>query len=186
MQKRHRDLFLLFAGVGLGLALGNHFLRGRGEDPRHDVPDDVALCKQRQRALYRGLVALAQDEGGLPGGTGAELLARLVDEGRLEGGAEALQCTGAGAGDAPPGFVLRDRDAAPLEAFPMGGDEPLLACDQAGGDNHPGTLNVLYADGSVRTFVLTRLLERGQVPAGTETLTLGPDSPVAALRVFPE
>ena len=203
MKKGHRDLVVLLVVVA-GLALGARaFLGGRGESPRHDVPDHVQVCTQHLRALHRALVAYTQTKGALPARGGAPLLGALFESGILEdtpADRALLTCPGPGSppvamdanwkdaesfGPQHTGYAVRDLVAHPLEKYPTGGEFAFLACDQAAGDNHGGILNVLMADGSVRTFVLAQLLERGLVPPETTRIELGPSSPIELLRVFP-
>ena len=57
----------------------------------------------------------------------------------------------------------------------------LMADDNDGGMNHATTTNVLYTDGSVRTFELFKLREEGLI-GDEEDLLVGPDSPIDDLR----
>lgn len=78
-------------------------------------------------------------------------------------------------------YAGRDIDRFPLRKFPGDGKEPLVADDNDGGMNHATTTNVLYSDGSVRTFELFKLREEG-VLGEQEILLVGPDSPIEDLR----
>lgn len=204
MKKGQRDLVILAAFVALGVVFVPKLLRGKGEDPRHDVADDVSICRDRQRAIHRALVAYtSQDEGRLPTSRGPALLAELFASGILEDTEEdrtLMACPGPGAaplaeganwmdptgvGAQHTGYAVRDLDVHPLTKYPTGGEQPFLACDQANGGNHASVLNVLYADGSVRTLHLQQLIEQELLPAGTTALELGPDAALEALRFFP-
>ena len=43
---------------------------GGGESPRHEVPSDVSVCVERQRALYEALRTYADGHGGAGADTG--------------------------------------------------------------------------------------------------------------------
>src|SRR6185503_17199024 len=61
-------------------------------------------------------------------------------------------------------YAGRDTKNFPLRKFPGSGKEPLVADDNVGDPdqgNHRTTTNVLYADGSVGTFELFELREKG-------------------------
>jgi len=79
-------------------------------------------------------------------------------------------------------YAVRDFAAFPLDQFPTGGREPILACGNAHGMNHADAVNVLYADKTVRTFTIEQEVERGTLEAGATLLPVGPDSPLADLR----
>jgi len=68
---------------------------------------------------------------------------------------------------------------------PGSGKQILVAddnCTKPGEQNHPGTTVVLYASGVVGTFQLMELHRDGTLSKDEEVLTVGPDSPVEALR----
>ena len=177
---------------------------GGGEDPRKEVPSDVVVCRENMRAIYAGLREYATRHGHAPEGSGARFLAALIAEGVWEDTPESrarLTCPGAGAQPVPPGtdwsapatldeastaYAARDVAAHPFETFPAGGRVVVLACDDAAGMNHAGVLNVLYADGAVRTFELADLIAAGRVPADATGIVVGPRSPLEELRVLVE
>lgn len=172
------------------------------ESPIRDVPSDVSTCREHMREIYAGLRTYAQRSGRAPEGAGARFLAALIAEGVWEDTPEnraKLTCPGVHAAPVPPGtdwktpasldgqssaYAARDTVAHPFGAFPSGGRAAVLACDDAQRMNHEGVLNVLYADGSVRTFALEELIAAGRVPAGTSNLVVGPASPLEELRVL--
>ncbi len=173
---------------------------GGSEGPIREVPSDVALCRERLREIYAGLRTYAERSGHAPAGAGTRFLAALIAEGVWEDTPEnraRLTCPGPGAEPVPAGtdwkapgtldgrssaYAARDAAAHPFESFPAGGRVAVLACDDA--RNHGGVLNVLYADGSVRTFALEELVAAGRLPTGTASLAAGPESPLEELRVL--
>ena len=199
-MKKHQALAFGLVAVVAALLLGYRFACSRGEDPRHDVPDDVRTCKENLRDIYEGLRAYHAKHGRLPQGSGPRFLGALIAEGIWEdtpAHRAKLTCPGPHAHAVPEkinwsdagsltsrhtAYAVRDFEAFPLEKFPCGGDEPLISCDNADALNHDGATNVLYAEKTVRTFLLPQEIERGRVPAGTTHLVVGPDSPFPDLR----
>jgi hypothetical protein len=198
-MKKHQGIaILLVAAVAIILCF--RFGCDRGEDPRHDVPDDVRTCRENLREIHEGLLAYQAKFGELPGGSGPRFLAALIAGGIWEDTPEnraKLTCPGPHASPVPENvdwsdagsltaahsaYAVRDFAAHPLVRFPTGGDEPILACDNAHAMNHDGATNVLYADKTVRTFLIEQEIARGRVPAGTTNLILGPESPLPDLR----
>ena len=77
-------------------------------------------------------------------------------------------------------YAWRDMQSFPLERFPGSEHEPLAACAAAG--HAPDVVHVLYIDGSVQALTLAGLKAEGVVPADTDVVSIGPDSPVPDLR----
>ena len=177
---------------------------GEGPSPRHEVDSDVRRCTANLQAIYDGLRAYDDRFGHPPGGSGVSFFAALVSSGiwpNTPESIERLTCPGPGASPVPPDADLNDltslsdessayagRDIAahPLLAFPSGGPDNhvLVACDNAQAMNHDGAMNVLFSDRTIQTIRIERLVETGVVPAGTDRVAVGPDSPVEALRVL--
>jgi prepilin-type N-terminal cleavage/methylation domain-containing protein/prepilin-type processing-associated H-X9-DG protein len=86
-------------------------------------------------------------------------------------------------------YAGRNMRRSPLRKFPGSGSEPIMACanhdpfDDVPMMNHEGATNVLFADGSVKTFELS-VLKRESEDFGPdeEVLVVGPDSQLEALR----
>ena len=173
---------------------------GKGEDFRHDVTDDVRACQENQLAIYEGLIAYEAKHGKVPDGAGPAFLAALIADGIWEDTPEnraRLTCPGPGAHAVPGNVDLRNPDSLtgehsayavrdfrnhPLDKFPTGGDEPILACDNAHGMNHEDAVNVLYADKTVRRFLLEQEIEGGRLPEDATTIVVGPESAIPDLR----
>lgn len=169
--------------------------RNPGKSPFPAVASDVTACRDDLRAIYTGLREYASRFGSAPAEPGDAFFLALITSGVWPDTAESrrlLTCPGrharpatfdlaAGAASA---FAGRDTKNHPLAKFPSGGAElePLVACDNAAGMNHDGAMNVLYSDGSVRTFRLEDLIAAGKLPAGTTDIPVGPDSPLEDLR----
>ncbi|HED65398.1 MAG TPA: hypothetical protein ENJ09_07570 [Planctomycetes bacterium] len=200
MRRRIVPLLVLLVGLGLFWAT-----RERSPAPPGiEVSSDVAECRRHLLAIYDGLRAYHERFGRLPERAGVGFLASLVADGIWENDeahAALLTCPGPGARPVTPttdlsdpstwtedssAYAGRDPIGSPIEKFPAGGPaaSALAACDNQAGCNHPGILNVLYTDRTVRTFELAALLRRGEVPPGTEHLIVGPDSPLSGLRVL--
>lgn len=167
---------LLVLAVAAALYLWN----GPGATPIVDLPDDARVCAERLRAIHAGLLAYKQREGRLPGGSGPAWLEGLITDGVWPDEPEARLRLSCPATTEP--YAARDTLAFPLAKFPSGGPErePLASC--GAGRGHDGRWNVLHSDGSVVTLVLAHEIERGTLPAGTTTLSVGPGSPVPDLR----
>ena len=188
-------------GVGLLLLLAPLAGCGDepGESPRPAFDSDVEACHHNLGEIYRGLRALADQQDWQPSEGGVAFFGALIRTGFWSDDPEnraRLTCPGSGvpAGD-PPSFAGdepltgahsayagRDLAAFPLERFPTRGDEPLMACDNAAGMNHAGVMNVLYADGSIKTFQLDQEIERGRLGPDAAVIPVGPDSPLPDLR----
>ncbi len=177
-----------------------------GEPPslRHDVSSDVRTCTSNLQAIYDGLRAYNDRFGRPPSGSGVAFFAELVSAGIWEDSPEArerLTCPGSGATPVPDAtdfaqlasltnassaYAGRDSAAFPLTTFPAGGPDntALVACDNAHGMNHDGVMNVLFTDRTIQALYLDQLIESGALPPGTETIVVGPDSPLEELRVL--
>ena len=174
----------------------------RNNDLRHDVPSDVTACKRHMMAIYKGLTSRARTaEVDLSSGYG--LVSSLIDDGiwkRTPENRAMLTCPGPGADPMPEealvlpdtfgpeltAYACRNMEAHPLAKFPSGGEsnEPLIACDNANGMNHDGVMNVLYTDGTILTLHIDHEIERGNLPAGTTMIEVGPNSPLEDLKKF--
>jgi len=162
-----------------------------------DVPSDVRVCREHLERIYRGLLEYRERFGHAPTASGTAFFGALIADGVWEADAAslaALACPGKASHaidtDAPWGsparssYAGRDNASSPLPAFPSGGDavEPLVACDGAKGPNHGDSIQLLYSDGSIRTYSLAELVAAGTLPAEARTVPLGPESPIAELR----
>jgi len=169
------------------------------ETPRPTFDSDVEECSARLREIHRALADLARERGWQPSHSGVGLFAELVASGAWPDTAESrarLTCPGRNAAaqgeksfadlaaldEGHSAYAGRDLAAFPLPGFPTSGREILMACDNAGGMNHDGVMNALYADGSVKTFSLSAEIEGGALPAGAASIPVGPDSPIPDLR----
>lgn len=167
--------------------------RGEGPSPRRVVDSDVRLCKQRLRAIYAGLLVQKERLGEQPMPTGEAFLSGLIEDGVWEDTPESrsnLRCPGpfapaleAGSG---VGYVVGDFEALGLGEFPSGGIylRAIVACPSTPKLSHEGLLNVLFNDGSIKTLELKRLIEQGRLPAGSQSIPLGAQSPIEELRVL--
>lgn len=156
------------------------------ESPFPDVPSDVHLCQENLRTIYAGLREYKAREGSAPPQPGRAFFEELISSGVWEDTPEnraRLACPGK---DGHGTYAGRDTVNHPLPKFPSGGAdiETLIACDNAGGMNHEGAMNVLRSDGSVVTYRLDELIEQQKLPAGTVDLPVGADSPLETLRVL--
>ena len=188
-------LFAVPALLGLGACSC-----GAAESPVVEFDSDVDSCRARLKNIYDGLRALKDEQGVTPSAPGVDFFAVLIAEGQWEDVPEAralLSCPGPGvpaidfsSSFADLGSVTGEhsayagRDTAnhPLAAFPTRGTEPLIACDNAAGMNHDGVMNVLYADGSIKTYVLEQEREKGTLGADETTIWIGPNSQLEDLR----
>jgi len=200
MRARQVVVLLLVAAVAAML----YRWRGCSEAPVVDLPSNVQECASNLSRIYAALVLYPErspDER-WPKESGVRFLAALIASGTLADTPEnraLLTCPGPGAAPVPESvdydalekltsadsaYAARDMTAFPLAKFPSGGAEiePLVACDNEHGLNHDGCMNVLYSDGSVSTLFLDEEIERGNLPAGSKTIQVGRDSPIADLR----
>ena len=188
--------------VVLAFAVFLWFWRGCSHDVRPPLPADIDRCAENLRAIYAGLITYRERTGHAPEESGVAFLGALIASGVWEDTPEnraRLTCPGPGAAavredvdyktlagltGADSAYAARDTKAFPLAKFPSGGVElePLVACDNARGPNHAGSMNVLYSDGSVVVLVFAQEIERGTLPAGAHTIAVGKDSPVEDLR----
>jgi len=60
--------------------------------------------------------------------------------------------------------------------------EIIVADDNEGGNNHTGHLNYLAAGGQVVELQYSKLVEKGLIPTESETVPVGPESPVPELQ----
>ena len=177
---------------------------GSEQSPLHEVESDVRSCKENLRAIYTGLCTYRDRVGHAPEQGGVGFIAELIASGTWEDSPESralLTCTGPGAIPVPPGtdytnieslspeasaYTAVDTTRQPVTKFPSGGPEQraIVACDNATGMNHEGILNVLYSDGSVKTFSLERLITQGILEPGTQTIPVGSESPLEELRAL--
>ena len=177
-----------------------------GEDgPQLEVSSDAERCKDHLLAIHEGLVEYGRRTGRAPQSSGVAALGELFSSGvwPLDDEHRAhLRCPGPNAHAVPAdtrydlleglsaehsSYAARNMRAHPLETYPIGGRDvaAMVACDNAGPtSNHEGVTNVLYTDGSIRTFVVEELIAAGTLPAGTSKLVVGPDSPIESLRVL--
>jgi hypothetical protein len=195
-----RRVFVLL--LVLGLAAGLYLWSPGSEDPVFDAPLSVRECAENLRAIHAGLLEYQRRHGSLPERAGTAFLGALIADGvwlDTPGTRARLTCPGAHAEPvladvdfrtpgalslADSAYAVRDFAAHPLAKFPSGGAElePLIGCDNARGSNHDGCTNLLYTDGSVKTFTLAQEIERGTLAPGAEAIPVGPDSPLPDLR----
>lgn len=196
---------LLAALAALPLALGTLGACSGEDGPQLTVTDDVERCKEHLLAIHQGLIQYTQQVGRPPQSSGVALLAELIASGVWKDTPEnraLLTCPGPNAELAPPdtdflkvdrlsdastAYAARDTRTHPFEAYPEGGASlgAVVCCDNVGGTmNHAGLMNVLYSDGSIRTFVLEDLIERGVLAPGTTVIVPGPHAPLEDLRVL--
>ena len=175
-----------------------------GDSPRLEVSGDVERCKERLASIHEALSAFGKKAGHAPQSSGVGFLAELITSGILADTPEnraLLTCPGKGAEAVPEGtdynkltdlngshsaYAGRNARSHPLSSYPYGGRDvgPVVACDNAGGMNHDGVMNALFSDGSIRTYVIEELIERGELEAGTTTIEIGPDCAIEDLRVL--
>ncbi len=165
---------------------------------------EVRSCSTNMGQIYAGMVHYKAKYEHIPESSGVGFFAELMSRGAMSNtttNARRLTCPAVDTGslsirDLDPGewwmdldeldgtwssYAGRDIDRFPLRKFLGDGKEPLMADDNDGGMNHATTTNVLYSDGSVRTFELFKLREDGLI-GEQEDLLVGPDSPVDDLR----
>jgi prepilin-type processing-associated H-X9-DG protein len=148
---------------------------GTVESPKREFASDVEECAGRLREIHRAMVDLKRERGWQPTAPRA-IPGDLLATGFWPESARArLECPGGP-------YASRDLAAFPLERFPTNGKEVLMACANAAAPNHAGgEVNVLYADGSVRTLSLAQEIAAERLPAGTARIPVGPGSPLADL-----
>jgi len=156
------------------------------ESPFPDVPSDVHACQENLRAIYAGLREYKDRNGSAPTQPGRGFFEELITSGLWEDTPEnraRLTCPGKNGHGT---YAGRDTLNFPLTKFPSGGADlqTLIACDNAGGMNHEGAMNVLRSDGSVVTYRLDELIVQQKLPVGTVNIAVGADSPLETLRVL--
>jgi hypothetical protein len=197
MYRKLSILLVLAAGAAI-----YWWTRPRSPSAVQELPSDLEQCRENLRAIYQGLLAFEAKTGRAPEGSGPAFLGELVSSEVFENtrsSVRRLTCPGPGAepmadgtnfkdlaslGPKSSAYAARDTRAFPLAKFPSGGAElePLVACDDARGMNHEGALNVLFSDGTVRTYEIARLVADGTLPPGTTTIVVGPGSPLPELQ----
>jgi len=164
----------------------------------------VSACNANLRQIYQGLLQYNIKYKSIPSQGGVRFFATLIAKGAMENtktNAERLTCPAIDKASLAIGqmdyeqwwtdletidgsysaYAGRDMKNNPLRQWPASGKEPLIADDNDPELNHRTTTNVLYADGSVQTFELPDLIDKGIVPKEETTLVVGPDSPVPDL-----
>ena len=167
----------------------------------------VAACAANLREIYNGLKLYEIKYRSIPNEGGVRFFACLVAKGAIEKtktNCERLSCPSVqkaslAIGQLPweewwtdleridgsySAYAGRDMKNHPLRQWPAPGTEPLVCDDNDPELNHGTTTNVLYADGSVQTFELEDLKEKGVLSKEEKTLIVGPDSPVPDLTKF--
>lgn len=175
--------------------------------PALETSDDAQACIRQLLEIHRGLLEYSKRHGHPPEGSGARFLAALIEDGIWPNDAEharLLTCPGVaperlGLDPADPAgwyrdlarldgahsaYAARDNRNFPLQSYPQSGAQPVVACDNHGGMNHPGVTNVLYADGRVVSYELELEITTGHLPAGSTRVPIGPEAPesLAELR----
>jgi prepilin-type processing-associated H-X9-DG protein len=176
-----RRILVPLVVVALGAAL---FLWRPSANGAVELDPETSACAGRLREIYAGLRTYATLQGHAPSESGGAFLEALITSGTWPDEPESrarLLCPGT---NTP--YSARDVQAHPLARFPSGGDalEALAACDGAARLPHRDGVNVLFSDGSVRTFSLEQERAAGRVPTDARNLPVGPDSPLPELRVL--
>lgn len=163
----------------------------------------VTACSQNLKAIHSGITLYQTKYKTLPNESGVRFFAQLYSRVAVEQtktNAERLTCPAVDKGALDIGqldwqdwwkdlelvegsysaYAGRDTKNYPLRK--LSGKEPLVADDNDGGMNHPTTTNVLYGDGSIQTFEVVLLRERGEIDPEEDLLQVGPDSPVEDLQ----
>ncbi len=188
-MKRLSVLLVLLAACG-----------SEGKSPRQEFDSDVDACRANLTQIYDGLRAMKSEQNREPKESGVRFFAELISSGMWEDTEETrrvLTCPGknvppvaampsfadlSAVSGADSTYAGRDNVGHPLERFPTSGSEPLIACDNSHGMNHDGVMNVLYADGSIKTFQVEMLRERGKLGPEEAVIYVGPNSQVDDLR----
>ena len=166
----------------------------------------VTACQANLREIYRAMLSYQIMYDREPDESGAKFLAQLYNRGAMEqtkDNALRLTCPGVDIGSLIIGqlasweewwanpdlvdgsytsYAGRNNRDFPIERFPPPADEPLVACDNDPCMNHRDVTNVLYGDGNVRAFRLSKRKALGAIPADAEMLVVGPGSPLEDLR----
>jgi prepilin-type N-terminal cleavage/methylation domain-containing protein len=165
----------------------------------------VTACEANLHEIYKALLLYNMKFHRAPNESGVKFFAMLIDKGVLDntdGVVKRLTCPGVDIGALDIGhiddmkqwfmpldqvdgrrsaYAGRDCKSFPLRQFPASGDEALIADDNDGGNNHRTATVVLWGDGNVTTYEL----KDDKIKAllnGEDHLTVGPDSPIEALR----
>lgn len=170
-----------------------------GASPGPGSASGVEACRENLRQVYAAMRAMNARSAWTPGHGGVALFAEIISSGHWPDDAEhrrRLTCPGGLEPEGPPlsfaniaavtgdqsGYAGRDLQAYPLARFPTGGGEVLMACDNVGRMNHEGRMNVLFADGSVKTFDLAQEIAEGRLTVGAVLIPVGPSATDADLR----
>lgn len=170
---------------------------------------EVTACQANLQEIGRGFIEYRTKYSRLPKGSGVAFFTGLISDRVWDSSkstAKRMFCPAVDRSALEPdqlGLPLEDwykdsaavtgawssyagRDSArhPLKKFPGDAKEAIVADDNDGGANHGTTTNVLWGDNSVIAIELLDLKNDGTIPdlEGIEFLTVGPDSPVEALR----
>ncbi|MFN0244857.1 MAG: type II secretion system protein [Planctomycetota bacterium] len=169
----------------------------------------VTACKANLKEIFGGLVIYNTKYNRIPDQSGVRFFSSLISKGVWENSKASVQkltCPGVDIGALAIGgienpedwfsnvdvidgeyssYAGRDTKNFPLRKFPGSDKEPIVADDNVGDlteGNHRTTTCVLYASGSVGTFEIFELQEKGVVDKETPVLVVGPESPVDELR----
>jgi prepilin-type N-terminal cleavage/methylation domain-containing protein len=169
----------------------------------------VTACKANLKEIHNGLTIYNMKHQRIPNESGVRFFATLISKGVWENSkpsALKLTCPGVDIGALAIGsientdewfgnleildgdyssYAGRDCKQFPLRKFPGSDKDPLVADDNVGDEtegNHRTTTCVLYASGSVGTYEIFELQEKGVVDKETKVLVVGPDSPIEELR----
>jgi prepilin-type N-terminal cleavage/methylation domain-containing protein/prepilin-type processing-associated H-X9-DG protein len=167
----------------------------------------VVACQANLKNIYTGIQSYEMKYKHLPDRSGVQMFALLITRGAWENtktNANRLTCPAVDTNGLPglqgkdeiewftdieavdgsySAYAGRDMKQFPLRR--LSGKEPLVCDDNdAAEGNHPTTTNVLMGDGSVDTFELKLLEEKGVVPKDSLRVAVGPDSEVEDLRKF--
>lgn len=168
---------------------------------------EVNACQANLRNIHQGMIQYKISYREAPKGSGVKFFAQLISRKAMENtkiNAERLTCPGIeksslAIGDLPweewwtdiemvdgsySAYAGRDCKEYPLRKFPGSGNEPLVCDDNDGGMNHRTATNVLYADGSVRSYEMENLRDEGKIGPEEEMVWVGPNSPVPDLQKF--
>jgi prepilin-type N-terminal cleavage/methylation domain-containing protein len=165
----------------------------------------VTACKKNMGEIFKGMILYQQKFNRVPSESGARFLAVLITSGSLENTKDSVQrltCPGVDIGALAIGeiepeewfsdlelvdgtytsYAARNTNEYPLRKFPASGKEVLVADDNDPEMNHRTTTVVLYGDGSVGTYELSDLRDKGLLSPDEEVLVVGPESPVEELQ----
>lgn len=169
----------------------------------------VTACKANLSEIHKGLIIYNQKYNRIPDQSGVRFFAALITRGVWENSkpsALKLTCPGVDIGALAIGaienpddwfgnldlidgeyssYAGRDCKNFPLRKFPGSDKDPIVADDNVGDEtegNHRTTTCVLYSSGSVGTFELFELQEKGVVDKETKVLVVGPESPIVELQ----